>query len=487
MSDSLSLSAQENILTLLVFSETAAAVIASKVPLQFYDNKVYRQIAEKAMAYLDRYKKPAKVHIADLLDRELKDDKGGLLETTLRDIYYLNNEGVNEDYVLSTLKQFLRQQKIKGGLIKSAQLVQDGKLDEAELSMLQAIRERDELTERPLSLSYSDVMGAIVGTDDEFIPLGIPELDAIGACPVRKGLLTFMGLTNRGKSWFLTQAGKAAILRRYKVLHVTLEMSAKKTLLRYTQAMFSMVQKQEGEKKKGVDVPFTVLETASDGSIRALNREVVERPSIKSKAGQLFLKHKLSNQKLERRFRIQISEFPTGMLSVQQLEAHLDTLERQSNFIPDLILIDYADLMEVDSNNLRIDIGNIYKKLRGIAVSRNAAVVTVSQTNKSVEDAKQTKIKDASEDFSKIMTSDIVLTYSQTTHERELGLARIGVGKNRDSLVGQTILISQAYHIGQFCLNSCLLKQPGSYFDQLVPASESVPEQAKPTSRGRKK
>jgi hypothetical protein len=59
------------------------------------------------------------------------------------------------------------------------------------------------------------------------------------------------------------------------------------------------------------------------------------------------------------------------------------------------------------------------------------------------------------EDFRKAATADTVITYNQTPTEYKMGLARLFVAKAREDMKNFQVLLSQAYPIGQFCIDSC--------------------------------
>jgi replicative DNA helicase len=154
-----------------------------------------------------------------------------------------------------------------------------------------------------------------------------------------------------------------------------------------------------------------------------------------------------------------IREFPTGSLSVKQLEAFLDMLEHRERFIPDLLVIDYADLMTLPNldGDLRVKHGELHKQIRGIAGSRNIAVVSAVQANR--EGLKVSTVTEANiaEDYSKVGTVDTLITGSQTQSEKDLGLMRLFVAKGRDDVSKFQILLSQMYPIGQFVVESTML------------------------------
>jgi hypothetical protein len=108
-----------------------------------------------------------------------------------------------------------------------------------------------------------------------------------------------------------------------------------------------------------------------------------------------------------------------------------------------LLLIDYADLMKTSSENRRVDLGEIYKQLRGMAMERNIAIATVTQSNREGVRAKQLTEANIGEDWSKMQTSDVMLSYNQSEQEG--------------------LLITQNYKAGQFCLQSAGCTQ--QYYD----------------------
>jgi hypothetical protein len=120
--------------------------------------------------------------------------------------------------------------------------------------------------------------------------------------------------------------------------------------------------------------------------------------------------------------------------------------------------------MAVNVKDLRISLGRNFVSLRGIAGSRNAAVVTATQGNRISATAKLVNTNMVAEDWSKIGTADTVCTFSQTMSEKERGIARVLVAKARRARDKWIAFITQSYETGQFCIDSV-------YFNKMV-ASE---------------
>ncbi|RJR29685.1 hypothetical protein C4564_01845 [Candidatus Microgenomates bacterium] len=456
---------QENVLTMLCFSESGASIVAGLVSPGLFDNEIYRRVAELAINYIARYKKPPKTHIADLLEKEMSGDKrrAKSYRQVLKDLYYVERSGYNEEYILQSLRAFIRQQKLKGGVIDAAKYLQTGEVAKAEEVILKAVSEHDTVFEKGLSLA--DAKSVISSSyDEEMFPSGVETLDKLHIGPGRKTLFLFMAPTNRGKTWALINCAKSCVLHHLRVLHITLEMSEKKILKRYMQALFSVGKHATDDSDRVKIKPF---EFSKDKYGQYLGHSRVHaklRPAFGTRAGSRFLRKKA---KKFSRLKLLVKEFPTAQLTIPELSAYLDVLERQYKFIPDVLILDYADLMKLDTQMLRLDTGRVYRELRGLGVERNFAVVTASQSNRSSERARLITTEHSAEDYSKMQTADYVITYNQTHFEKQLGLARLYGSKVRDEVSGKIILISQAYEVGQFCIDSAIIQDYDDYLTQV--------------------
>lgn len=448
-------SLQENVLCLLCFKDDAALVISGLISPSLFDNAIYRRVAALATDYVRKYRKSPQIHIADLLEEDLnkKGKSSNLLSRVLQDLKELYEDGVNEEFVLNNLKGFIRQQRLKAGVVEAASLLQEGQLDKAESKILEALKDKEAAFSPGINLrSGLSLVEAGADVFDTF-KIGIPPFDAHNIGPSRKALFLLMAATNKGKSWGLVHIGKFAILQRLKVLHITLEMSEARLLPRYYQSMFSMFRRGDQEIGK---TDIVMLDKSPEGIFEGYSEgKVLKRPVLTGTVGMAKAKKLLS--KLGNKVNLLVKEFPTGALTMEGLRAYLDMLEHYDRFVPDMLIIDYPDLMSIDTSQLRVDTGRMYKQLRGLGVERNMAVVAVTQTNRGGEDAKLIGLRHTSEDYSKAATADTVITYNQTSMEKVLGLARLFVAKERDERSGLTAIISQSYALGQFHLDSALV------------------------------
>lgn len=252
-------------------------------------------------------------------------------------------------------------------------------------------------------------------------------------------------------TWMLIQLAKMAMLHRLKVCHITLEMSEERSAQRYMQALFAMSKRKE----KSIVTKFN---RDSLGRLEGFDeKEISPRLSMDDPKIAAKLQRRIKKFGPRLLDNIIIKQFPTGTLSVRQLEAYLDGLENSERFVPDLLIIDYPDLMNIDKNNYRLSIDEIYKQLRGIFVKRNVAGAIVSQGNRSSEKAKHVGSDNVAEAWSKIAHADCVITYNQTTAEKRMNLARLHVSAGRNDEDRITVVISQNYNMGIFAVDSVLM------------------------------
>lgn len=468
MADKLSGSMQENLLTLLCYSQRTSFLIRNAVEVELFASPLYREIIGRVYDYLDQFKKPPGDHISDLLEDILTaKDKEAELCARLIEAVHAQHEGVNEDYVISQLEKFIRRQRLRSSLIAASELSQEGQDEEAEVLLERGLRQRLQLFSPGITLTQGLKLAYAGTVRRDVIMTGIKELDAWHLGPGRGELHILIGPAKRGKSWWLVNTLKRALLQRLKVAYITLELSEGQIISRAIQSIFSM-QKHQAR----VDVSRITADELGRFT-RFDRKELKGRNAFSDKSTKKKVEQKLESMHF--RDNVLVKEFPTGMLTVDGLRAYLDALERAHNFIPDVVLLDYPDLMKIDTKNYRLDLGVLYRELRGIAVERNIIMATVSQSNREGAGSKLVTDTHAAEDWSKIGTADTIFTYTQTLAEKELGLARLFVSNTRVAEKDRfVVLMSQAYQIGQFCLDSALMTD--NYWNAIKEAKGDVPE-----------
>ena len=461
MNESLSNKLQEDLLILLCFDQQNSKIIKNSVELDLFEG-TYREVAKRLYGYIEVYNDCPGENVATLLDDILEGPdkrKANLYEQILSHIYE-SQKGINAKYVMDRITEFVRQQHMKSGIMEAMDLLQKGGDDvgnKVELILNSRMKKRLDLFDPGVFFGDIDKNLRFLDKINAAFPTGIPFLDRRGLGPSRGRLHVLIGVYGHGKTWWLINLGKRAVISKLKVCHISLEMDEDEVIQRYIQTLFGMSKRNEYFERTLFDLDnLHNLVGFDKGQIRP--RYCLEDPKIREKLKARFGRWgaRLDN--------LLIKQFPTSGFSLNQLEAYLDSLENSQGFVPDLIILDYVDLMNISLTDYRLQLGRTVAQLRGIAVKRNLAIATVSQSSKEgKKSSKGVRGEHAAEDWSKMGTADVVLTYSQTEHEQHHGLARLYIDKARSDIKNITLLLSQNYAVGQFVYDSVVMKNV--YFD----------------------
>lgn len=214
----------------------------------------------------------------------------------------------------------------------------------------------------------------------------------------------------------LIDAGVEAVKNSLKVLHVSLEMSEHQMSKRYWTALSGQLNEDNNE------INYSYFEKSEDGEKWEIKHKTIARKGVS--ISQIESKQK----NLRRLFRggdIRILAVPAYSLSVEALEAKLDKLAQQEQYVPDVIIVDYADIMAPsDKGDYRNQLDGIWKRLRGLAQSRKAVVFTASQSGRQSIN-KNADSKDIAEDIRKLAHITSMVALNQTTEEKKNGVLRL--------------------------------------------------------------
>lgn len=121
--------------------------------------------------------------------------------------------------------------------------------------------------------------------------------------------------------------------------------------------------------------------------------------------------------------------YPNETLSVLEIRSLLDTWEKQENFIPDVIVIDYADILDSDPDCKRLQPRDMYNKiwqrLRRLSQERHCLVITATQAAASSYGQDTLKQSDFSEDKRKYAHVTAMYGLNQTDEEKRIGVMRL--------------------------------------------------------------
>lgn len=347
--------------------------------------------------YYNKYNSlPSKEIISELIKRDSKlDTKKDFLLELVDDIYDFANITNHFEYYEDSLKNFIKDNKIKDAFITAVQHYNSGEYPQIVHVLDTAVQSVDVTEVKGLDFFKS---GALISQQSEIntIPTpfsGINKLLAGGLGKKELGLI--MGGTGSGKSWMLQHLASHALFNNYNVMYFTFELSE----LFVSKRTASVMLNKNPEKITEEDINYLESE---------------------------FRRKNLDNKYF-------IIEYPTKTCNVQIMRNVLREYKSYYSFIPDLIIVDYADLMLSVSkySEKRYEISSIYEELRGLASEFNCAIWTASQVNRSGYNKKIVTVENIAEDFNKTTICDFILSIGRDIDDRVSGLGKAFVAKNR--------------------------------------------------------
>ncbi len=408
-------------------------------------DKGVASLVNSVYGFIDLYKEVPGDHTFDLIDDlNIKSEEKEHLDS-LVEYCASTYDSINIPYIFGLMNRFHRQAILKDAIRECAGRIDKGEIDYVEDVLRTALKK--ELVSFNPGSTLSDVLDRMRQQDDnnrDHIKLGIPALDVRLIHPRRKELFALAAPAKGSKSWGLIYTGVMGIIGGFKVAHVSLEMSEDVVGQRYLQSCFAVTKRQ-----------CTITQPpAFDGNHGVKWAQGVGANGCLQNDNTLDdLERKVKHAMFDN---LRIKEFPTSSLSINGLKGYLDSLE-QTGFTPDLLIIDYADLMKLGNTkeaDQRIEIGKIYKEIRGLAVERNIMVATASQINRAGASSKKIDATHISEDYSKIGTVDTLLIIQATPEQKEAGFAVLHVAAARNDESGFDVYISQKLAAGQWCMTS---------------------------------
>jgi len=146
-------------------------------------------------------------------------------------------------------------------------------------------------------------------------------------------------------------------------------------------------------------------------------------PLTVNQAKEAFTSFFIENK---RQFKLSTHAFKT--LSVKKMNAFLDIWEKEDDFIPGLIVVDYADLLMIETKmDFRHQINEIWGGLRGISQTRHSLVASATLADAKSYNQNRLQLSNFSEDHRKYahVTAMYGLNQDPKDREKRLGLMRI--------------------------------------------------------------
>jgi replicative DNA helicase len=137
-----------------------------------------------------------------------------------------------------------------------------------------------------------------------------------------------------------------------------------------------------------------------------------------------------------------IKEYPMGKTTINTIESHIQKV-KDLGIEPDLILIDYIDLLSTRKRNVdrKGEIDDIYTSTKGLARELNLPIWSVSQVNRAGAKDDVIEGDKAAGSYDKMMITDLSISLSRKKEDKVNGTGRFHIMKNRYGMDGLTFQV----------------------------------------------
>jgi KaiC/GvpD/RAD55 family RecA-like ATPase len=304
------------------------------------------------------------------------------------------------EYCTNEIEGFCKQKAIEKALINSVELMKKGDYGQIEEKLKTAI-----------SISLNRDLGLVYFDDPE--ERLIRQLETVKPIPtlwkefdellygglLRKELILFSASSGGGKSITLKNLALNFLLQDLNVLYITLELSE--------------------------DLVGRRFDTMISGVSSAIWRDHIDE-----------IASKVSKFKVSSKQRLVIKYMPSGT-KAYEIRAYLKEYQLQYGHMPDLLCVDYLDLM---APNRQVSADNVFEKdkqcseqLRNLLNEFNMVGATASQLNRSAVDADTHSHAHIAGGISKINTADVYVSIHLTNAMKAAGDIGFQFEKTRNS------------------------------------------------------
>jgi len=464
--------------------------------VMFFESATAKRLARWIWQYYTKYNKAPGKQIEQIFYDKLKTDRiaKDVAEEIEQDILpslsaEYEQDNINLDYLIDLTRKYFNERNLAIHSASIEGFLQKGELLEAERIACEYRPLRSPTTQ---DLDLSSTL-ALERVDKAFNSDIIPLIKYPGALGtfwndqlVRGGFVAFLAPEKRGKTWQLLDLAMRACKQKRKVAffqagdmsegqqlkRICIYLAKKSNLERYTGEMYEPVQdcvfnQNNNCKLEERACSFGIFEKREYLEIRRDIRQSdlitafeknedyepctnceqyhnkpwgaawVKKVNVKGSLDSTEAKKVIEDFFIKYKLQFKLSTYANDTLTVKMIKASLDIWEKQDSFIPDVIFIDYADLLTIDGyeKDFRQQQNKIWKGMRNLSqTGGNPLVITATQADAASYEKNSLRMTNFSEDKRKYGHVTAMYGLNQDTKDREkkIGLMRVNAIVQRE-------------------------------------------------------
>jgi replicative DNA helicase len=387
---------QTKVMGALLTDRDFLITISESLSDEFFENTSHQWIIKEILKYFNKYHT---VPSMDAIKVEVQKIDNEVLKIAIKEQLvqaYRESEQTDIQYIKDEFLGFCKNQQMKKAIVTSADLLVTNDFDSIRQIILNALKVGEI---RSIGHEYEKDVETRYREDNRGpIPFPWDVFNNLTQGGIGKGELGIVfGNPGGGKSWAVIAMAAHAAKLGFNVLYYTLELSETYVARRIDANLLNIPVDQITKHRAEVE------------------RIVNELPG-----------------------KIKVKEFPSGKTTLDNIEQHIEQLKTQYEFIPDIIIIDYIDLLKNSARDRLEGTEDIYTSIRGLARELGLPIVTPSQANRTGAKSDIIEGDNIAGSYSKLMIGDIVVSLARNRKDKLEGTGRWHIMKNRLGADGMT-------------------------------------------------
>ena len=444
---------ERKVITGMIVDRQVLAAIAPHWTKDSFQNKYFNLIGEWAVRYFSKYGKAPGPNIETIF-QEWADAKNrdatriNNIEDLLSELsgkYKRLQRESNTNYVLDVARDVFMRATVERAIRDAGAELAMNRVAKAK-EVLQGVSVKDIGTRGDIDLlaSAERYDKAINSQREPLIQYPKALQRFFGQALERDAFIAFMGPEKSGKTfWLIDLAWRAMWQRRKVIFYAVGDMSEEQMLRRF--AARAMARPLRPKKFR---IPVDLVNDRDEpfAQVRHEEREVTDTVTAKQIAERMERIRKTRIRSNDTYFRMSVH--PNTSINVAGIESHLMQLEQQEDWRPDVIVIDYADILAPPINagtETREGVNSTWKQLRALSQKLHCLLVTATQADANSYNAPTVRRSNFSEDKRKLAHVTGLCGLSAIDAEIEMGLQRLNWIVLRDSAFTESHCVHVAH------------------------------------------
>ena len=391
-----------------------------------FTNQAHKWIVSNILSYYAKYHTtPTPEVLKSEYEKVTNDVLKVSIKEQLREAY--KQVATDSEYIEGEFSAFCKNQQLKKALLSSVDMLQAQDYDSIRAIIDSALKAG---ADKNLGHEYvKDIEARYRNEHRITVPTPWTEFNELLQGGLGNGDFGLMfGGPGAGKSWSLVAIAGHAVKMGFNVIYYTLELG-------------------EDYVGRRFDAYFTQIPA---------NEITFHKDKVEAIMGKIPGK-------------LIIKGFSPGKASISSVESHIQKCTDLGTK-PDLIVIDYVDLLRSKrvSRERKEEIDDIYTSTKGLARELNIPVWSASQVNRQGAQDEVIEGHKAAGSYDKMMITDFAASISRRAKDKQTGVGKLHIMKNRYGMDGLTYNAAINIAIGEYKIVS------DEEYDSLAGTSEST-------------